>query len=214
MNLYRRDFPAGPVKLGANRDGVNRGKRELSRDHSTQTARARGQGGHGGRGAGAYGAGAGGARADLFLSRHGANCAACHQLEGVGNVFAPGLADIGDRTDEFLARSILEPNAAITEGFAMQVFTQRDGSAVAGIVLEETGREVKVATAGGIVSRVPKAQVIKRETLKQSAMPAAFGVMLRPQQVADLVAYLLQQKTKPRGFHFEKQKDQGGTLAG
>ena len=26
MNLYRRDFPAGPVKLGANRDGVNQGK--------------------------------------------------------------------------------------------------------------------------------------------------------------------------------------------
>ena len=209
MNLYRRDFPAGPVKLGANRDGVNQGKGNylviiqpkllapagkaatvaevLARMEQAQAARGR----------------------DLFLSRHGANCAACHQLEGVGNVFAPGLADIGDRTDaEFLARSILEPNAAITEGFAMQVFTQRDGSAVAGIVLEETGREVKVATAGGIVSRVPKAQVIKRETLKQSAMPAAFGVMLRPQQVADLVAYLLQQKAKPRGFHFEKQKDQ------
>ena len=209
MHLYRRDFPAGPVKLGANRDGVNQGKGNylviiqpkllapagkaatvaevLARMEQAQAARGR----------------------DLFLSRHGANCAACHQLEGVGNLFAPGLADIGDRTDaEFLARSILEPNAAITEGFAMQVFTQRDGSAVAGIVLEETGREVKVATAGGIVSRVPKAQVIKRETLKQSAMPAAFGVVLRPQQVADLVAYLLQQKTKPRGFHFEKQKDQ------
>ena len=209
MHLYRRDFPAGPVKLGANRDGVSQGKGNylvivqpkllaptgkvaavdevLKRMDQADATRGR----------------------DLFLSRHGANCTSCHQLEGVGNVFAPGLADIGDRTDaEFLARSILEPNAAITEGFAMQVFTQRDGSAVAGIVLGETGREVKVATAGGIVSRVPKAQVIKRETLKQSAMPAAFGVMLRPQQIADLVAYLLQRKAKPRGFHFEKQKDQ------
>ena len=209
MHLYRRDFPAGPVKLGANRDGVSQGKGNylvivqpkllaptgkvaavdevLKRMDQADATRGR----------------------DLFLSRHGANCTSCHQLEGVGNVFAPGLADIGDRTDaEFLARSILEPNAAITEGFAMQVFTQHDDSAVAGIVLEETGREVKVATAGGVVLRVAKAQVAKRETLKQSAMPAAFGAMLQPQQVADVVAYLLQQKAKPSGFHLETQKDQ------
>ncbi len=209
MHLYRRDFPAGPVKLGANRDGVNQGKGNylviiqpkllsptgkvatvnevLKRMNQADVTRGR----------------------DLFLSRHGANCASCHQLEEVGNVFAPGLADIGDRTDaEFLARSILEPNAAITEGFAMQVFTQHDGSAVAGIVLEETEREVSVATAGGVVLRVAKPQMANRETLRQSAMPAAFGAMLRPQQVADVVAYLLQQKAKSSGFHFETQKDQ------
>ena len=131
------------------------------------------------------------------MSRHGANCASCHQLEGVGNTFAPALENIGERTTaEFLARSILEPSAAITEGFTLQAFTQQDGRYVAGIVLEETGREVKVAVTGDLVTRVPKAQLAKRETLNISAMPAIFGSMLRPQQVADVVAYLLQQKSE------------------
>jgi len=197
MNLYRRDFPKGIVKLGANRDGVNRGKGkylviiqpkllapkdkvttvESALDLMKDADLARGR--------------------DLYLSRHGANCASCHQLEGVGNAFAPALEDIGDRTTaEFLARSILEPSAAITEGFALQAFTQQDGRYVAGIVLEETGREVKVAVTGDLVTRVPKAQLAKRETLNISAMPAVFGAMLRPQQVADVVAYLLEQKSK------------------
>ena len=82
-------------------------------------------------------------------------------------MFAPGLADIGDRTDaEFLARSILEPNAAITEGFAMQVFTQHDESAVAGIVLEETGREVKVGRVGPLADGRPlSGEVLEEERL-------------------------------------------------
>ena len=197
MNLYRRDFPKGIVKLGANRDGVNRGKGkylviiqpkllapkdkvttvESALDLMKDADLARGR--------------------DLYLSRHGANCASCHQLEGIGNTFAPALENIGERTTaEFLARSILEPSAAITEGFTLQAFTQQDGRYVAGIVLEETGREVKVAVTGDLVTRVPKAQLAKRETLNISAMPAVFGAMLRPQQVADVVAYLLEQKSK------------------
>ena len=76
----------------------------------------------------------------------------------------------------------------------MQVFTTRRG----GEHLEETGREVKVALA---IARRQSAQTT-------GAMPAAFGAMLQPQQVADVVAYLLQQKAKPSGFHLETQKDQ------
>ena len=134
----------------------------------------------------------------LFLSTAGAACSACHQLEGIGNVFAPDLSEIGKRADAaFLVRSILEPSAEITEGFVMQILTTRSGDITAGIVLGETGLAVQVALMNGSVRVVAKKDITKRETAPLSAMPPTFAAMLNPQDVADITAYLLSPRKKP-----------------
>lgn len=128
---------------------------------------------------------------NLFFDPKSAACSSCHQLEGNGNVFAPDLSQIGSRADaEFIARSILDPSAQITEGFVQHVFTLRDGDEYSGILLEETGAGVTLALANGQKISLPTAQIQRRQTSKQSAMPANFAHLLDAQEVADLVAYL------------------------
>lgn len=135
---------------------------------------------------------------NLFFQTSGATCSLCHRLEDRGNVFAPDLSGIGARADAaFIVRSILQPSAEITEGFAMQVMTRNDGTTVGGIVLEETGQSVKVSPGGGQVIEVAKSDIAKRQTADISAMPAIFHTMLSPGDVAAITAYLLKSKPTP-----------------
>lgn len=145
----------------------------------------------------------------LFLSSAGANCTICHQMEGIGNVHAPGLADIGSRADaKAIISSILEPSDSITEGFAMQVVRTKSGQAYAGILIEETGRALKLALVNGDTVSVPAQDIAERTSTDISAMPATFPALLTPQQVADITAYLLQGVTarRSKGFHIEQKE--------
>lgn len=204
MKIYQREYPAGRVELGANSDGVKarkgnylviirprliekRARRTVAGDvlpllPSGNVRRGR----------------------DLFLGRHGATCSTCHRLEGIGNVFAPDLFDVGSRIKpELLVQSILEPSAAITEGFTTQAITKRSGQVLSGIVIGETGLALKLAIPGGTVVEIGKKEILARRRLGISAMPVLSDV-LDPQQVADLVAYL---GSKKKGFSFSKEKD-------
>ena len=151
---------------------------------------------------------------ELFLSAQGATCATCHQMEGIGNAFAPDLSDIGTRADaNFIIRAILEPSAEITEGFAMQIVKTNDGGSIGGIVLEETARALTFGQVGGSQEIVPKSTVKSREAAEISAMPP-LGALMSPQQVADITAYLIAAKSPSEswgdpktGWHLEAYED-------
>lgn len=132
---------------------------------------------------------------NLFLQKAGATCSVCHRMEGRGNIFAPDLSDIGKRADAaFIVRSILEPNADITEGFASQTITTKGGDEFSGIVLGETGRAVQMALGGGHVEEIAKSDIQSRVGTHQSAMPNIFHAILKPVDVAAITRYLLEAK--------------------
>ena len=151
---------------------------------------------------------------ELFLSAQGATCATCHQMEGIGNAFAPDLSDIGTRADaNFIIRAILEPSAEITEGFAMQIVKTKDGNSIGGIVLEESGRALTFGQIGGSQETVLKSNISSRETAEISAMPP-LGALLAPQQIADITTYLISAKSpseswgNPKtGWYLEADED-------
>ena len=190
--LFKAEFPAGEVLFGPNREGVEGRKSNylvipmpkiLAPPQQPSTvkavlpliAKANAERGRA-----------------LFLSRSGADCARCHKLEGIGNVFAPDLHGIATRaTAEFIVRSILEPSAAITEGFVLHVVKTRSGEHIPGIVIKETARAVTLALMDSSTRVVATNDITSRETIPTSAMPPVFAQMLTPQDVADLTAYLL-----------------------
>ena len=204
MKIYQREYPAGRVELGANSDGVKASKGNYLVVIRPRLIQKRARPTVAGDVLPLLSSGNVRRGRDLFLGRHGATCSTCHRLEGVGNVFAPDLSDAGSRIKpELLVRSILEPSAAITEGFAMQAITKRSGQVLSGIVIGETGLAVKLAIPGGTVAEIGKKQILARRRLEISAMPVLSDV-LAPQQVADLVAYL---GSKKKGFSFRKEED-------
>ncbi|MDB4438558.1 PmoA family protein, partial [bacterium] len=207
MRVYQADFPAGNVTFGSNRDGV-----EARKSHYVVIVRPR-----------LIEPQSSAPKTDevlslmdkadpdrgrtFFLHKAGATCVTCHQMEGMGRVFAPDLSEIGSRaTPEFIIQSILEPNAQITEGFAMQIVTTKDGKSVGGILLEETGQAMKLAMTGGATVSIPRRDIVRRERADVSAMPP-LGNTLTALQVADITAYLIDAKG---GHKAEKREPLSG----
>ena len=220
MKIFRKEFPAGIVKLGPNRQGINtrkgnyliaakprllNKKNELTTVDSVLKSLTNADARKG---------------EDLFMSIYGANCSSCHQIFGKGKNHAPDLSNIGDRADsKILAEAILNPSQSITEGFAAQMFKLKNGIIQTGIVLEETGREIELAMTGGAVVNIQRDEIFERKGLPISAMPASFAELLNPQEVAHIIAYLTNQKKtdskKPkesRSFNFERSNENKLTI--
>ena len=214
FNLFEKDFPAGEISLGANlnhpkasgrgnylvilkkplivRSGVGPPvsmDEVLAKMPTADASRGR----------------------ELFLHPQGAGCAKCHQMLGIGQVLGPDLSDIGSRakSPEVLVESILYPSKVITEGFAQQMVLTVDGEVLKGSLLEETGRSLRIADSEGRVTTLNKNRIDSVKGTHTSAMPNGFATMMTSQQLADLTAWLLQQKNlgDKNGFWFQDSDD-------
>jgi putative membrane-bound dehydrogenase-like protein len=198
LTLFKRRFDAGSITLGGNADdGTDRGKSSYvvlltpalappARPTTADQVIAALPAGDAARG-----------RA-LFFAPGAAGCASCHRAGDDGGVpFGPDLTHLRDRNDpQSLVRAILEPSAILTEGFATQTVTLRDGETHTGIFRDETDRHLTLTLPGGEPLRLAKADVRGRESSAVSAMPP-YGTVLTAAQVADLVAFLVAPRPAP-----------------
>jgi putative heme-binding domain-containing protein len=116
------------------------------------------------------------------------DCQRCHGAGGHGAGVGPELAGVAERRDRaYLLRSLLEPSAEITPGFASVSLVRHDGSVVSGTLLAEEDGAL-VVESGGETLRVPAAEV-KERLGPVSAMPPN-GLALSPAELRDLVAYV------------------------
>lgn len=127
---------------------------------------------------------------ELFFDPvRGAGCAVCHRVQGQGSEFAPDLSAVGIRlTPENIVQAILEPSAAITEGYGLHQIETTSGSHL-GAVLLETPTEMVMVTPAGQRLTIEVASVISRKKIDQSVMPQIYG-LFGDQALADLTAYL------------------------
>ncbi|MEZ6126239.1 MAG: DUF6807 family protein [Planctomycetaceae bacterium] len=148
---------------------------------------------------------------ELFLHPKGAGCVKCHQMEGLGQKFAPDLSDVGSRAKkaEILIQSILAPSAVITEGFAQQQIVTAEGKVFSGAVLEESDLSLKLINSDGIPITIPKKDIEERIGTKRSPMPDGFNKLMSAQQIADIVAWLMTQTVigDREGFSFRDRED-------
>ena len=144
---------------------------------------------------------------ELFLDTSRAGCIACHSIEEKGNSFAPDLREIGSRADaEFIVRSIIDPDAAITEGFVTHVVGVNSGDEYSGVLLEDSGTQVRLVLANGEPVTIPRTLIRKHETTRSSAMPQNFAEILSARQIADITAFLLSIPEQERKAQFARNQ--------
>jgi putative membrane-bound dehydrogenase-like protein len=128
-----------------------------------------------------------------------AGCVACHRVGDLGNAVGPDLSAIGERDDaDSLIRSILMPNQIIVEGYSLLTVSTRSGGAFAGILKEETDRMLTLVQISGEPVSIDKSTIASRQSVHSSPMPA-YDRVFSPTQLADLVAWLMQQRTTQGG---------------
>ena len=87
-------------------------------------------------------------------------------------------------------QAILQPSAAITEGYTMQVFVDTDGITYTGAVIQENDSEITILRTDGTQVTIRASLIEERRKLKQSVMPSGYEFS-GAEQLADLTAWLL-----------------------
>ena len=136
----------------------------------------------------------------VFFSEQ-STCSKCHRVAGEGGQVGPDLSTIGrSRAHRDLLESILYPNATFARGFAPYLIATDDGKTYAGIILAEEAETLHLGIDQKNAAKIPNAAIEEIRPSETSVMPADLHKTLPPEQLADLLAYLLSlpQDEQPR----------------
>jgi putative heme-binding domain-containing protein len=122
-------------------------------------------------------------------------CASCHQLNGVGHAVGPNLAAITDRSGPAVLTAIIDPNAAVEGRYAAYAVETTDGRSLSGLIADETAAGFTVVQGGGVREAVARSAARKVSGTGLSLMPEGLEAGLKPQELADLVAYVQSNET-------------------
>lgn len=128
----------------------------------------------------------------LFFDPEGpAACGTCHRVDEDGGTVGPDLSGIaGIRSASFIVQAILEPSAAIANGYETTVVELRDGRLFDGIAQRDTDDSLALVTATGETITLATADIARRATQTVSLMPENLADLLSVTQLHDILAYL------------------------
>jgi len=126
-------------------------------------------------------------RGKALFTQH---CAACHKFKGEGIVLGPDLAGLTDKSVNTLLTAILDPNQSVETPFVNYTIVTRDGE-LSGIIVSETGTSVTLRAPGGAEHVLLRAEIKEITSSGLSLMPDGLEQGLTPQQMADLIHYVL-----------------------
>lgn len=122
------------------------------------------------------------------------HCFNCHQLANEGAKVGPQLDGVGIRGVERLLEDILDPNRNVDQAFRATVVVLKDGRTLNGLKVREEGNIVVMVDAQGKEQKFDKNDVEESKITNLSPMPATFDTQLKPEELNDLLAYLLSQR--------------------
>ncbi len=121
-------------------------------------------------------------------------CAACHKLKNEGNEIGPDLGTVAGKPLDQLIESILDPNRAVEQRYAVQSVSTKDGKDHVGLIMEENGNNITLRT-GTTTELILLKEITQRTNTSKSLMPEGLESVLKPQDVADVMAWIRSDKS-------------------
>ena len=118
------------------------------------------------------------------------HCAKCHTLFAKGGVAGPDLTAYPRQDLPNLILHIVDPNAAIREGYLTSVVTMADGRTLTGVVVDQDQQTVVLRGSDGKDLPLPRNEIEEIQAAKLSLMPEGLLKTFTDDQVRDLFAYL------------------------
>ena len=118
------------------------------------------------------------------------SCQACHRLGNEGVDHGPNLTGFAKmQTGEVVLNAIIDPSAEISHGYEGSAILLTNGEEIDGIILSNSD-PVIIRSAAGLTQTVPAKRIKSKKPLGRSLMLSADQMGLKPQDLADLLAYL------------------------
>ncbi|WP_437222074.1 c-type cytochrome [Planctomicrobium sp. SH661] len=119
------------------------------------------------------------------------HCSACHRLEGVGHEIGPNLVTIKNRGRETILVNILDPNREINPEFLNYIVSLSDGRTKSGMIRNESAGSLTLLRAENQVDSLLRSEIDQIRNSGLSLMPEQLEKQMTPEQIADLVEYLM-----------------------
>jgi putative heme-binding domain-containing protein len=134
------------------------------------------------------------ARGKVLFAKH---CSTCHKFDGQGHEVAPDLQSaLGNKTKEALLIDLLDPNREVDSRFVNYVITTTQGRTLTGMIGSESAQSVTLKRAEGVEETCLRSDIEEIQGTSKSLMPENFEEQLSPQDVADLLGYLLSARSR------------------
>jgi cytochrome c oxidase cbb3-type subunit 3 len=128
------------------------------------------------------------------------NCGACHSIAGEGGVAGPDGPDltlIGEaRSAAYLRESLVDPQAAVPEGYVRLTVVSKAGHSVTGVRVNEDSFSIQVRDDSGRSYSFWKSDVARVDKPQNKSPMPSFGGQLSDPELTDLVAYLASLKER------------------
>ncbi len=125
----------------------------------------------------------------IFYQHAAAQCARCHNAGDGGGEVGPNLANIGaTRSREELLVSLVDPSAAISNGYGLVTLTFADDTSVTGTLMHEDEEFLEIISGDSEPVKMAKSDIKKRVDAP-SSMPSMDALLVK-KDIRDLVEFL------------------------
>ncbi|MAD79729.1 MAG: dehydrogenase [Planctomycetaceae bacterium] len=121
-------------------------------------------------------------------------CINCHRLGDQGHEVGPNLATIQNRSPAQLLVNLLDPNREVSPNFLEYIVATLDGRIITGIIASETPTSITLRQAEGKQQTILRSDIEEFRSSGKSLMAEGLEKKVTPQEMADLIAYLLSLK--------------------
>jgi putative heme-binding domain-containing protein len=117
-------------------------------------------------------------------------CGQCHKIHGEGTEVGPDITSNGRASFDQLLSNVFDPSLVIGAAYQATTVETKRGRYVTGLLVEDSPARVVLKLQGGKQEVVPRSQVESVSVSPSSLMPEGIEKQLKPQEIADLFAFL------------------------
>jgi putative heme-binding domain-containing protein len=118
-------------------------------------------------------------------------CATCHRLANKGQEVGPNLETVRHHAPRQLLTNILDPSREVSPNYVEYIVATRDGRISTGMLSSETATSVTLRRANVVEETILRENIEEIAGSGKSLMPEGLEKKLSPQDMADLLAFLL-----------------------
>ena len=123
------------------------------------------------------------------------SCSSCHQIRGTMGVnFGPDLGTIHNWSADAIMANILAPDLSISSGFDLWSVELTNGESFQGVISSETATSITLTNAAREVRTINRTDIKTLKALNMSSMPSGLEKQINHQEMADLLAFLRENK--------------------
>jgi putative heme-binding domain-containing protein len=117
-------------------------------------------------------------------------CAQCHKIYGEGQDVGPDITVNGRSSFDQLLSNVFDPSLVIGASYQATNVTTTKGRLLTGLLVEDSPQRVILKMQGGKQETIPRGDIEEINISKVSMMPENLEKQIKPQEIADLFAYL------------------------